>query len=301
MHSLLVAVGSVAGAVAGLALDPVGQQLADRSRDAEERRRLERAERRAEAAGAAEPADPHSGRPVAVPELADDVPVDDPAPGAPTPEPLRHLVPQGRSVPRSVAAALVTAALFGSAASRLTVHGHQATLLLVLPYWVFLAMAVTVSVTDLSHRLVPRQLLYGALVLIVPLLVIVSAHLHSWRYLLDAGVAGLVAFGVFFVIWFLVPRGMGYGDVRLAGVIGVAVGFLGLLETYVAFLIGFVLGLVFGLVLMAASAAGRKTRIPFAPALCIGATIAVLWGARWPTTSSIRQDEPAGGRRQRDP
>ena len=108
---------------------------------------------------------------------------------------------------------------------------------------------------------------------------VVSAHLHLWRPLVDAAAAGLGAFAVFFVVWFVVPRGMGFGDVRLAGVIGVAIGYLGLLEAYVAFLTGFVLGLVFGLVLMVTSGGGRRTRIPFAPALCIGASVAVLWGA----------------------
>ena len=111
--------------------------------------------------------------------------------------------------------------------------------------------------------------------------------------MLVAAGAGLGAFVVFFAIWFFVPRGMGFGDVRLAGVIGVAVGYLGLLEAYLAFLVGFVLGLVFGLVLMVGSGSGRKTRIPFAPALCVGATVAILWGAPWSSTSSsVRLTRP---------
>ena len=219
------------------------------------------------------------GTPAPVPDLHEASDATAPEPGADGPNaPARHVLPQGRSVSRMIGAGIVTGALWGMVASRLTVHGHEASLLLVLPFWVFAAMAVTVSVTDLTHRLVPRQLLYGALALIVPLLVVVSAHLHQWRPLLDAGIAGLAAFGVFFVIWFFVPRGMGFGDVRLAGVIGVTVGYLGLLETYLAFLIGFVLGLLFGLVLMAVARSGRKTRIPFAPALCIGAVVAIGWG-----------------------
>jgi leader peptidase (prepilin peptidase)/N-methyltransferase len=262
VHALLVDAGSAVGVVAGLLLDPVSQQLADRSRAAEDRRRAERAEARA----ASEPASDDDGSALE-PNQA----------GEPA-GPVRHLLPAGRSIPRMVGAGIVTGVLFGVAASRLTVHGHEASLLLVLPFWVFLAMAVTVSVTDLTHRLVPRQLLYGALACIVPLLVVVSAHLHAWRPLVDAAGAGLGAFAVFFVIWFFVPRGMGFGDVRLAGVIGVTVGYLGLLEAYLAFLVGFVLGLVFGLVLMVGSGSGRKTRIPFAPALCVGATVAILWG-----------------------
>jgi leader peptidase (prepilin peptidase)/N-methyltransferase len=71
---------------------------------------------------------------------------------------------------------------------------------------------------------------------------------------------------------------MGFGDVRLAGFIGLTVGYLSVLHAYVAFLAGFVVGLLFGLVLMATSSAGRRTRIPFAPSLAAGAVFAVLWG-----------------------
>ncbi len=185
---------------------------------------------------------------------------------------VRHLLASGPSAGRTVGAALVTGALWAAVAHRFGPH------LLVTPFLVFLALAVAVSVTDLSHRLVPRTLLYGALALIVPLLVVVSAVDHTWSDLARAAIWGAVAFAVFFLIWFLVPRGMGFGDVRLAGVIGVTLGYLGPVHVYLAFLIGFVVGLLFGLVLMVGSSAGRKTRIPFAPALCAGAIVAILWG-----------------------
>ena len=73
---------------------------------------------------------------------------------------------------------------------------------------------------------------------------------------------------------------MGFGDVRLAGAIGLTTGYLSLLHAYVAFLSGFVVGMLFGLAMMAVSSAGRKTRIPFAPSLSAGAVIAVFWGAQ---------------------
>ena len=269
----LVASCAVLGVAAGAVLDPLGQQLADRSRAAEARRQLERNERRAaEAAAAAssetasasdEDADLTGDAQAEVSDLVDEV--------AAT-EPVRHLLPEGRSIPRTVGAAIVTGVLFAAVA------GHVGAHLVLVSLLVFVAMAVAVSVTDLTHRLVPRQLIYGALALIVPLLVVVSAQAHHWRPLADAAIAGAGAFGVFFLIWFFVPRGMGFGDVRLAGVIGVTVGYLGLLHAYLAFLVGFVFGLVFGLMLMVGSSSGRRTRIPFAPSLCIGAVVAILWG-----------------------
>ncbi len=272
----LVASCAAVGVVAGAVLDPVGQRLADRSRAVEERRRLERAEQPSDRVGTGDaetpaPTDPPSTRtPVPVPDL--DAGRETEGVADVGPAPARHILAAGPSVPRTVGAAVVTGALVGAAAARFGPH------LILAPFAVFLVMAVTVSVTDLTHRLIPRYLIFGGMALVVPLLVVVSALDHSWRDLSGAAIAGAVAFGVFFLIWFVVPRGMGYGDVRLAGAIGVTVVYLSLLHAYLAFLLGFVLGLVLGLVLMVGSSAGRKTRIPFAPALCAGAAIAILWG-----------------------
>ena len=305
---MYVVAAGIAGAAVGAAVDPVGQRLADLSRAADDRRRAEREARRAEEAGAVgagappeadvvsgdeqrSPTEPTgSGTPPAPPAT---VPSADGGPGTghppahshehvvsddtageseDGPTPVRHLLPSGHSTSRTGGAAVVTGVLWAVAAQHFGQH------LLVTPFLVFLALAVAVSVTDLSHRLVPRTLLYGSLVLIAPLLVIVSAVDGTWHDLVIAVVGGAVAFVVFFVIWFAMPRGMGFGDVRLAGVIGLTVGYLGLVHVYLAFLSGFVIGLLFGLALMVGSSAGRKTRIPFAPALCIGAVIAILWG-----------------------
>ena len=292
MDALFVAACGVAGAAAGALLDPIGQVLADRSRMAEERDRAEREVRRAErnvvansaasVTGAATPAEAGprpvpeflGQAPVDVPEL---VPADDPAEATPesgdttVPE-VRHLLPAGHSLARTLGAAVVTGALWVAVARSFGPH------LLVIPYLAFMAMAVAVAVTDLTHRLVPRRLIYAGLALIGTALVGVSIHDHSWHQFAIAVIGGAIALGAFFLIWFFVPRGMGFGDVRLAGVIGLTVGYLGLVHVYLAFLSGFILGLLFGLVLMIGMSSGRKTRIPFAPSLVAGATIAILWG-----------------------
>jgi leader peptidase (prepilin peptidase)/N-methyltransferase len=166
---------------------------------------------------------------------------------------------------------VITGVLFGAGASRFGAD------LILAPICVFFALLVTVSVADLSHRLVPRRLIYPGLALIVPLLVATSAVDRRWHHLIGAGVAGATAFGLFAAIWWFVPQGMGFGDVRLAGVIGVTVGYLSLLDAYLAFVGGFVVGLVVALATMVGQSSGRKTHIPFAPALAVGAVVAVLW------------------------
>jgi prepilin signal peptidase PulO-like enzyme (type II secretory pathway) len=260
VHALYVATVGVVGAAVGASLDPLGQQLAERSRAAHERRRAARAARLAEE----RTSDPDTGHTASDEGPAEAVPEEGP--------PVRHLLPSGHSTARTTAAAVVTGVLWAAAT-----HAVQPFLALT-PFLAFLALAVAVSFTDLSHRLVPRQLLYGGLAVIIPLFVVVSAVEHTWSDLLRAVICGLAAFALFFAIWFLVPRGMGFGDVRLAGVIGLTVGYLGIVHAYLAFLVGFVFGLLFGVVLMVGSSAGRKTRIPFAPALCLGAVVAILWG-----------------------
>ncbi len=270
MDTTLVAATALAGAVVGAVLDPVGQRLADRSRSAEERRRAERASRLSgdDEPRRTAPAEAASGPLTTAP--ATDEPV---ARASPNPaDPPRHLLPEGRSPTRTLGAALLTAVLWGAAA------GHFGPHLLLVPFCAFFAMLVTVSVTDLSHRLVPRHLVYGGLLIVIPLLVVVSAADGTWDHLVGSAVAGAVAFGLFFTIWFLVPKGMGFGDVRLAGAIGITVGYLSLLHAYVAFLAGFLLGMVFGLAMVAGGPSGRRTHIPFAPSLAAGAVIAVLWG-----------------------
>jgi leader peptidase (prepilin peptidase)/N-methyltransferase len=257
VNAVLLAGATIAGLAAGGALDPIGQRLAERSHQDELRKRAEAAEKREAEAGAA---------PIAEPPLTDDA---DPAPIA-TPS---HLVVRGPSVVRTVAAAVLTGALFGLGAV------HFGTDLVLAPFCVLFALLVVVAVTDLSYRLVPRRLIYAALVLIVPLLVATAGVDHQWQHLSGSAIAGAVAFGFFFTIWWFIPQGMGFGDVRLAGVIGICVGYLSLVHAYLAFFGGFLIGMVFGLIMMAVLASGRKTRIPFAPALSVGAVLAVFFGA----------------------
>jgi leader peptidase (prepilin peptidase)/N-methyltransferase len=280
VDTVLVAGMGVAGLVVGGALDPVGQRLAERSRLDQERRQAEAAERKAaeaaERKAAREEVDPDPGEDTAEGACGDgdDAPTGPEADGPPAdPADDRHLVPRGRSTVRTAVAALLTGGLFAA----LGVHFGADVVLA--PFAVFFATLVVVSLTDLGYRLVPRWLIYGGVALVVPLLVVTAAVDHQWHQLSGAAIGGAVAFALFFAIWWFIPRGMGYGDVRLAGLIGIATGYLSLLHAYLAFLGGFVIGMVFGLVMMVVLASGRKTRIPFAPALSVGAVLAVFYGA----------------------
>jgi prepilin signal peptidase PulO-like enzyme (type II secretory pathway) len=278
VDDLLITGTALVGLVVGGVLDPVGQRLADQSRARDQRRQAERArqvvdEERLRLGGQVPTALPPESMAVPVDRATTEAAHSEAAQSeAAETEVVRHLLPAGRSPVRSVAAGVVTGLLFGGAAYHFGPH------VIVAPYDAFFALLVAVSFTDLSHRLVPRWLIYAGLAVIVPLLMVTAAVDHSWHDLGGSAIAGAIAFALFFAVWWFVPRGMGFGDVRLAGVIGVAVGYLSLLHAYIAFLAGFVAGLVFGLGVMATSPSGRKTRIPFAPSLALGAVVSVFWG-----------------------
>ncbi|MGC8462194.1 MAG: prepilin peptidase [Acidimicrobiales bacterium] len=272
---------AVVGFFAGVVLDPLAQQLAEDSRAAD-------AAAAAAAAAAAEAVSLDEGEPgtggcspyqKAGQEAVEETTVDGGAPLTPPGAgvaagrpPTVALVPAGRNPTRTVVAGLVTGALAAAAAHRL---GAQLTLV---AYGLLFAVLVAVSVTDLSHRLVPRRLVYPGAVVVAAALVADALNEQDPRRLVGAAIGGAVAFGVFFAVWWFVPRGMGFGDVRLAGLIGLALGYLGLFDAYLGFLSAFVLGALGGVAVMVVTGSGRRTRVPFAPALAAGAVIAVLAG-----------------------
>jgi leader peptidase (prepilin peptidase)/N-methyltransferase len=83
---------------------------------------------------------------------------------------------------------------------------------------------------------------------------------------------------VYYALWFAYPAGMGYGDVKLAGVLGLYTAWLGWGAWAVGLFLGFLLGGVFGIALIALRKGGRKTAVPFGPFMLAAVLIAVLAG-----------------------
>ncbi len=100
----------------------------------------------------------------------------------------------------------------------------------------------------------------------------------SWDAYLRAWLGGLALFAFYFLLAFIYPAGMGFGDVKLAGVIGLYLGWLGWGSVLVGAFLGFLLGAVVGVALIVFGSAGRKSAIPFGPFMLAGAFIAVMWG-----------------------
>ena len=80
------------------------------------------------------------------------------------------------------------------------------------------------------------------------------------------------------VIYFASRGGMGDGDVRLAPLLGLHLGYISLAIVPVGLFFGFLIGAVVGVVMMATSKAGRKTALPFGPFLAAGTVLAIFVG-----------------------
>lgn len=178
-----------------------------------------------------------------------------------------------RIPPRDALIEVVTGALFVLLAWRLpSVWALPA-------YAVLAAFFVAMSAIDLEHMRIPTSLVYATALLGAPLLVIASAGSHRWPSLLSALVCGAVALAVFFSLWFAVPKGIGFGDVRLAALCGAYLGWIGYREALVGFVLSFVLAGVPAALLLAMRKVQRQTKIPFGPFLAGGTILAVAFGA----------------------
>ena len=145
-------------------------------------------------------------------------------------------------------------------------------------YAVFGLSMLAISAVDLERWIIPNHIIYPTLALLIPLFVIASAVDDRWGALGRAAASGAAAFAGFYLLHVAVPKGMGFGDVRLSGVIGLATGWLGYGHAFVAFFAGFVLGSLVGLVVIVVTGGDRKSRIPFGPFLAAGAIFSVIWG-----------------------
>jgi leader peptidase (prepilin peptidase) / N-methyltransferase len=182
-------------------------------------------------------------------------------------------------VPRRAGAlALGCAALFAGTAARLADSWA-------LPAYLTLAAGlVALSLIDLEHYLLPNRIVYPLTVAVVVLLALGSLGDGDGAALLRGLVGGAAAFVALGVLHLASPRSMGFGDVKLAFVLGVSLAWLGWGELAVGMFLAFLYGAVVGVALIALRLRGRKDHVPFGPFLAAGTLTAVLWGdaiLRW--------------------
>jgi leader peptidase (prepilin peptidase)/N-methyltransferase len=146
-------------------------------------------------------------------------------------------------------------------------RGPHLELLVDLP---FAAMLIAVADIDLEHRIVPNRILAPMAVWAVA----VSAVVQPDK-LPELLIAGAAAFTFLLIAALIHPAGMGMGDVKLVGVMGLYLG----LSVAPAMLIAFLTGSIVGIAMMVRAGAGARTKgVPFAPFLALGGLVALVAG-----------------------
>jgi leader peptidase (prepilin peptidase)/N-methyltransferase len=140
--------------------------------------------------------------------------------------------------------------------------------------WIGYAMVlilIPLTFIDLDHRILPNKITYPS----VPLAIGLTAAFDT-DHLLAHLIAGAAAFGFLFAAAWVYPNGMGVGDVKLAGVLGLFLGRAVAPALLLAFLLGTVVGI--GVMIGKGVREGRKTAIPFGPFLSVGGLFGLYLG-----------------------
>lgn len=179
---------------------------------------------------------------------------------------------------RYPAVELVTGVLFVAAGVR---FGPSTALALAL---VLISAGVALTAIDLEHQRLPFAITGTTAVAVVAVLAVATVVEGAGSLPAAVGSAA-VWFGVYAGVWLLTSgRGMGLGDVALAPVLGLLLGWLGWGPSLVALLAGFVVGALVGTALLVGGRAGRRARVPHGPFMLAGAAIGLFVGqALWHT------------------
>jgi leader peptidase (prepilin peptidase)/N-methyltransferase len=159
---------------------------------------------------------------------------------------------------------LLTAVAF---AAVVAARGFDEDLVLELP---FVAALIALAAIDLDHRILPNKIVY-------PMAAwgVIATVLVDRDDLLENLAAGAGAFAFLFIAVLAYPRGMGMGDVKLGGAMGLYLG----LSVIPALLVAFLSGSIVGLGMIAREgASARKKAVPFGVFLALGGIVAVLVG-----------------------
>ena len=177
---------------------------------------------------------------------------------------------------RYPAVELLTCVLFVAVTARLE---YLKELPALAAYLYLAAAGVALAFIDLDVRRLPNVIVLPSYPVIGVLLGLSAWWQGDPAALIRAVEAGAALYGFYFLLMVVYPAGMGFGDVKLAGVLGACLGYLSWSTLLVGAFGGFFLGAVAGVVVLAVRRGTRKSQIPFGPFMIAGALLAVLLGA----------------------
>jgi leader peptidase (prepilin peptidase) / N-methyltransferase len=176
------------------------------------------------------------------------------------------------AVPSRSRIGLMTALLAALLAGAVELTGvRPATLALA---WAAGAAVVLGAVDLLCHRL-PDRVTYPAYAVCGAALLVDAAVHGSWTALVRALVAAAAAFAVAAGVAAIAPDGLGFGDVKLLGLLGLVLGWTGWGVLLAGIFLGLLTGALASVALVATRRAGWRTALPFGPPLMLGAVLAL--------------------------
>jgi leader peptidase (prepilin peptidase)/N-methyltransferase len=177
---------------------------------------------------------------------------------------------------RYPAVELLTALLFVVVTARLA----QLDMLSVLPAFLwFVAAGIALAVIDIEVGRLPDVIVLSAYPVLAVMLTGAALLTGDPQALLRTLVGAVAAFAGFYLLALAYPGGVGFGDVKLAGLIGGLLAYLTYSTLVVGMFAAFVMGAAIGLAAVARGRATRRSSVPFGPFLVAGSLVAILAGA----------------------
>jgi leader peptidase (prepilin peptidase)/N-methyltransferase len=187
--------------------------------------------------------------------------------------------------PRAVGCGIGCAVLFASAALRWGPSGR------LVPHLALFALLVVVAAVDFEHLLIPNRLVFPAVAVALPLIVAISLRDGRPRSVGFALLGSAVYFGGLFLTHLASPAGMGFGDVKLALLLGLFIGWAAsgyssaVLLVLFGLIVACLLGSVIGIALLISR--GRGVQYPFGPWLALGTVVVLLAAPSIPTLVAL--------------
>jgi leader peptidase (prepilin peptidase)/N-methyltransferase len=145
-------------------------------------------------------------------------------------------------------------------------------------FLVLFAGLLALACIDVERLILPKKIVYSLTLLVAALLLLAAAVTGQWHDYAVGAICAVGWFVVFFGMNLASPRLLGFGDVRLSLVLGLALGWLGVGYVLLGFFAANLIGAIVGIVLIATKRIERQSRIPYGVFLAAGCAVAVFAG-----------------------
>jgi leader peptidase (prepilin peptidase)/N-methyltransferase len=141
----------------------------------------------------------------------------------------------------------------------------------------FTAVAVALSVVDIDRHRLPNLIVLPSYPILAALLAIAAAGTGDWAALRRAAIGGAALFAGYFLMALIYPPGLGFGDVKLAGLVGTLLAYLSWSALLIGTFAGYLGGGLAGIGLILSRRGTRHSTLPFGPFMLGGVFLALFW------------------------